>query len=136
MHVAKAFIYDAEGNILILRRSSTHPNYAFQPDLPGGIIEPDEDILTGLVREVEEEAGFTIDSSAFQVAFADKQVGKYTRHLYTATLDQVKPDVVISWEHDQYEWLTPAEILQKPTDPDTDSYYTQAIEWLTWDANG
>lgn len=130
MHVAKAFIYDADGNILILRRSSTHPEYAFQPDLPGGIIEIDENIATGLIREIEEEAGITIEPSMLTVAFQDKQVGKYTRHLYTVKLGEVRPKVTISWEHDQHEWLTPKEVLQKPTDPDTDSYYTQAIAWL------
>lgn len=130
MHVAKVLIYDADDNILVLRRSGTHPTYAYQPDFPGGIIEPDEDILTGLVREVQEEAGITIDPSTLKPAFTNKAVGKWTRHLYTVRIADSRPSVTISWEHDQYTWLPVSQVLQKPADPDTDSYYTHAIEWL------
>lgn len=130
IHVAKALIHDADGNILILRRSGTHPEYAYQPDLPGGIIEPNEDIVTGLIREIEEEAGVTIDPSLLTVAFENKVAGEYIRHLYVARLDTIQPKITISWEHDQHEWLPTDEMLQKPIDQDTDSYYTQAIAWL------
>lgn len=130
MHVAKALIYDADGNILVLRRSGTHPNYAYQSDFPGGTIESDEDIITGLIREIQEESNISIGPELLQPAFIDRIVGDWTRHLYTATLPQVKPTVVISWEHDQYEWLPTNHILQKPLQPETDSYYIDAIAWL------
>lgn len=130
MHVAKAIIYDADDNILVLRRSGTHPNYAYQPDLPGGIVEADEDIITGLIREIEEETGLTVDPPALSVAFDHViVVGDYIRHLYTVKLDTTKPDVAISWEHDQYEWLPLQEFLQQPVTEDTDSYFTQALDW-------
>lgn len=130
MHVAKVLIYDVDGNVLVLRRSGTHPNYAYQPDFPGGIIESGEDILTGLVREVQEEAGITVDPEALEPAFTNKVAGKWTRHLYVARLTETKPRVAISWEHDQYEWLPIDRMLKQPTDPDTDSYYTNVIAWL------
>lgn len=132
MHVAKAIIYDANGDILILRRSGTHPDYAYQSDLPGGVIDADEDIVLGLIREIEEETGLTVDPASLSVAFDHEiVVGDYIRHLYTVKLDSAKPTVAISWEHDQYEWLPPQDVLDKPTTKETDSYFTQALEWLT-----
>lgn len=130
MHVAKVIIYDADDNILVLRRSGTHPTYAYQPDFPGGIIESDEDILTGLAREVQEEAGIAVDPATFEPAFTHTVVGEWTRHLYVLRLAEPKPPVTISWEHDQYDWVPVNSLLKQPTDPDTDSYYTNAIAWL------
>lgn len=130
MHVAKAIIYDADGDILILRRSGTHPHYAYQPDLPGGEVEPHEDPITGLIREIEEEAGITIHPDTLEPAFQKPGDDGYTRHLYIAKLQHSKPDIIISWEHDQYTWMPPHKLIKQPTKNHTDSYYIQAIEWL------
>ena len=40
--IAKVLIKDKENNILILRRSITHPNNPHHFDLPGGEIEENE----------------------------------------------------------------------------------------------
>lgn len=56
VHVAAAVIVDAKGRILIARRA----DYRHQGGLwefPGGKVEPSEDALTALTRELNEEIG-------------------------------------------------------------------------------
>jgi 8-oxo-dGTP diphosphatase len=48
-------VTDEQGRVLLVRRRD---NGEWEP--PGGIVERDEDLLTALVREVEEETGVTV----------------------------------------------------------------------------
>lgn len=106
MRIAKALIYDADGYALVLRRSSTHPYYAYQPDLPGGIIERGEEYEEGLVRELSEEAGITITPNQLRLLDTREGLTVSTKRLYEARLDH-HPHVTLSWEHDRYEWVAP-----------------------------
>jgi 8-oxo-dGTP pyrophosphatase MutT (NUDIX family) len=40
--VAKALLVDTNGKILLLRRSGTHPHFAYHLDFPGGEVEHHE----------------------------------------------------------------------------------------------
>jgi len=105
--VAKALIYDPDGYALVLRRSGTHPHYAYEPDLPGGIIEQGESYASGLVREINEEAGISVDEAALTLARTNH--GFDTRQLFEVHLPE-RPTVTISWEHDQFEWVAPDQL--------------------------
>src|SRR3954449_13441244 len=54
-----AAIIDDEGRFLAIRRAD---NRAWEP--PGGVLELDESIEAGLIREVEEESGLHIEPTA------------------------------------------------------------------------
>jgi 8-oxo-dGTP diphosphatase len=54
--IAAAVIADASGRLLLVRKRGTS---AFM--LPGGKIEPDEEPVDALVRELREELGLVID---------------------------------------------------------------------------
>ncbi|NDC22389.1 NUDIX hydrolase, partial [bacterium] len=70
--VAKTLIKDANGLILVLHRSKTHPKFAEHFDLPGGEVEKNEKWPEAAAREVLEETGIIIDSTKFKQIYTKK----------------------------------------------------------------
>ena len=114
MHVivaAKALIVVGDEG-LVLRNSDTHPRWPLKGDLPGGTIEDNETIEAGLLREILEETAIALDSAHVKQQYAITKSNDdvtVVYHFYVAHLE-VKPDVVLDWEHDQYEWVKLTEI--------------------------
>jgi 8-oxo-dGTP pyrophosphatase MutT (NUDIX family) len=105
---AKAVILDQDDNVLILYRSETHPTEPHFPDLPGGIVEDDEHFHDALSREVDEECALDVRDIDFRLVYADTAIVKdvnITRLFYLLRIAGVCPEVVISWEHEKYEWI-------------------------------
>ena len=113
MHVSqKIFIKNKEGKYLALRRSDTDPNRPLTWDMPGGQLEEGEDLIESIKRETREEAGIEISNVVILGAEAGTSIknGEYWVQLgYTGEVDM--PTVTLSYEHDQYEWLTIPEFL-------------------------
>ncbi len=106
-HSAKLLLLDSENNALILRRSESHPHIPLTSDLPGGEIESGETPAVAACRETFEETGINLEESVM------RQIGKrqfkafgreYDLYLFVAKVSE-RPDVKISWEHDQYSWI-------------------------------
>lgn len=114
---AKVLLFDANGHVLVLRRSGTHPTSAFEPDLPGGIIEVGESHEVGVAREVFEETRLLITPDQLRmVDITRRPFAIMQRTLFIAQLDQVRPTIEISWEHDEYSWV-PIESITKLEQP-------------------
>lgn len=129
--IAKALLLDADGNVLMLRRSATHPTLAGHPDLPGGLIEPGEEPGEALAREILEETGLKIAVSDLKLVYAGVEVYKEenrARLLYKGRLSEKKPEIVISWEHDQANWLPQAELPR--IEEEFHSFYHDALEYV------
>lgn len=115
---AKAIILDQSGKMLVLRRSATHPTKAFAMDLPGGVVEEGETSEVGLAREIKEETGLDIGSD--KLILIANYVEKFnnrdlSRMLFGVKIPGESPEVVISWEHDQYDWVELSEVdLEDP----------------------
>lgn len=112
----KAALQDKNGNVLLLRRSATHPTQRLHMDLPGGIVEPDEQPVDTLAREIEEETGIKIAQMDLKLFFAyteDFDGKNAVRLVYGARIPQSAPNVELSWEHDQYQWLPLEEAIEK-----------------------
>ena len=70
-HAVKAVIANERGDILFLQRNgNARADGKFNWDLPGGLVEEDEDDKTALAREVEEELGAK--------ALVGKKLGEWT----------------------------------------------------------
>ncbi len=68
--VAKAVIQHTDGNILLIRRSKTDPRRPLQWDLPGGWVnDEEEDYISAVAREVEEETAIELSHNKFQLVY-------------------------------------------------------------------
>jgi hypothetical protein len=41
-----------------------------------------------------------------------------------------EPVITLSWEHDQYEWLTQSELMDKDVPRDADDYFLTVLDYL------
>lgn len=102
--VVKVLITDSDGNILLLRRSATHPTLAFEMDLPGGLVDPGETHDGALLREVREETGLGLNDITY--VYERISAYGYFHKLYEAQLSTLRPQIDVSWEHDRYHWVS------------------------------
>lgn len=103
--VAKLIIVDNNEKYLMMYRSN-HPEFGNDPDLPGGTLEEGEVPLQTMLREVEEEAGITVDQILVKELYSGAEFSAHGTEyiLFITTLD-IRPEIVISWEHASYEWI-------------------------------
>lgn len=111
--VAKLLMIDPDSKYLLMYRSD-HPTFGIDPDLPGGTLEDNETLLQTMLREVKEEAGINIDAHNVDEIYSGTGYSTHDTHysLFVTKLN-VRPEVVISWEHSSYEWLDCSDFLQK-----------------------
>ena len=63
--VAKIILFNADGDVLLLKRSNYMKKFKNSWDLPGGHVHVGEDIEDGLRREVKEETGIELGDVFF-----------------------------------------------------------------------
>lgn len=127
---AKALIFDADGQLLVLRRSRTHPLYALHLDFPGGELEDYEKPEHAAVRETFEETGLDISKNALELVHQHKIIEGVSHLLYSVQLADKVPAVTLSWEHDSYQWLSAEALLALPLPPNVDRFYKTATLYL------
>lgn len=105
---AKVLVVNNDDNVLVVRRSNTHPWVPLTNDLPGGKVEDSETMAEGAVRELKEETGISTEASSLRKVnqlSLDNYHGKdYMLELFVVQLDTT-PEVILSYEHDKYEWV-------------------------------
>lgn len=111
---AKAVVVREDGKILALRRSKTCPRRPLSWDLPGGDVEFGEELEASIIREIREEAGVIVSKVALfdAVGFVAKDGDYWATVAYLARVPQ-DTEVTISWEHDQFEWVSREELLKR-----------------------
>lgn len=110
--IAKALIFDEQGRVLLLRRSSTDKQRPAEQDYPGGGIDPGEDLTQGVSRELHEEAGLVVAPRDLQLMYAATEAygdRSITRLLFWTQV--TAPEVKLSFEHDDFHWVTPQQAL-------------------------
>lgn len=108
--VAKLVFIDKDDNYLMMYRSN-HPMFGRDADLPGGAVEPGEEIKDALLRELQEEVGVTIHEAQEVYAGFDYSTHGTHKSLFVAYVEE-RPKITISWEHSRYEWISRADFLR------------------------
>jgi 8-oxo-dGTP diphosphatase len=104
-------IISNNNKILLLQRAKEDSHNALVWEFPGGKIDTDEEPIDGLIREVFEETGLTIELSS-PLAHVESELitaGKYEGRLYVALFyaaQKLSGDVVLSSEHIAAEWVS------------------------------
>lgn len=113
---AKGVIY-FNGKILLLRESKTYDEgtRAGKWDVPGGRITLGEKVVDGLFREVKEESGLTVTPEIVLDVYDHFATIKgeecHIVGIYFLCSAQ-KSEVVLSGDHDTFEWLEIKEALK------------------------
>src|SRR5882672_5300746 len=102
--VVNVILRNPQGEILLMRRTNTAPTRPLMWDFPGGEVEPEEDPEAAATRETLEESGLRPGKlKIFSVSSANRD-RFFVFILYTAEVEDV--EVKLSFEHDQYRWVT------------------------------
>ena len=119
--VSKLVVIDGDNKYLMMWRGD-HPTFLNDPDLPGGTVEIGESSLDAMLREVVEEAGFSVNKKAVKKLYeGDEYSVHHTCYsLYVVKISK-RPKVTISWEHSSYVWLDRDQFLFKAKNA-VDSY--------------
>jgi 8-oxo-dGTP diphosphatase len=121
-HIAACFC-EYEGKFLFLLR---------QPDkscgntwgIPGGKVDKGQTAQEGVLRELFEETGWTIDANDIQdlgTVFIRYPTHDFTYSMFLTTFTQAPPVVVLNpVEHQEGRWITLKEALKLPLIPGED----------------
>ena len=98
-----------DGKILLIKKSEKVDIYPGRWDLPGGRLESGESWNQGLAREIKEETGINVKLICEVREWTSEKwdtIGK------TVLCDYVSGEIKLSWEHTEYQWLSPEEIVR------------------------
>lgn len=89
------------GRILLLKRSVR--SFLKGWCLPGGMLEEGEGVVQGILREVREETGISLERSELEYVGEEESIKNKVVSIFRVMLSE-KPEVVLSEEHTQYMW--------------------------------
>ncbi|HEY4277711.1 MAG TPA: NUDIX hydrolase [Conexibacter sp.] len=114
-YIAHAWV-EREGAVLVMRRR-LNGYLGGQWDIPGGQAEPGEAAADAAVRETAEEAGLRVSVTRELSHYENwdtegERICFHTVTFRVAESDRPLGEVrLLDGEHDEYIWLTPAEML-------------------------
>lgn len=133
--IQKCLIVNKEGKVLALKRSADDHSRGGNWDLPGGGYERGERVIEAIKREVKEEAGLTVNS--LRPIFVDNHMNVKKGFFSGLNVFGVcyvctawEGEVVLSDEHTEYQWVTPAEFAQLSFGDDN-GFFTESIKAYT-----
>jgi 8-oxo-dGTP diphosphatase len=105
---AKVVIKSDDGNVLLVK-----PTYKPTWQLPGGVVEANENPLAAAVREVSEETKLACNEADFaviDVVFRSDQDVLFVLYEYTKRIDAASEIAIQAEELEGYEWVLPEKV--------------------------
>lgn len=114
---AKGIVYYND-KVLLVRESSKYLDGSEKVkwDMVGGRINPDEEVLVGLVREIKEESGLDVEvESLIEVFDGFPNIQGEECHVVRLYFlcKALSNQVHLSDDHDSYDWVDPNDIGDK-----------------------
>ena len=107
----KALVRDSEGFLLCGQRSSTVHAYPNRWEfLPGGSVEPEEDPLQTVVRELEEEAGLVPQAPPVAKALCYDPLARTWEVVYELQVERTEGCPSHPGEHTERSWFAPSSL--------------------------
>ena len=110
-------ILNPEKKFLLIQRAPKDDSLPGFWELPSGGIDEGENMETSVIREVKEESG--IDISSYDLKLVDSESYSFTKEngdiknvtetTYLVSLDNT-PEVILSDEHVNYQWVSLLEL--------------------------
>lgn len=104
-----------DGKILLLHRQDNKPQGNTWAMLAGKVKKNDKDLLSALVREIEEEIGLKTNQEDFKYFdgfYIRYPEFDYVYHIYHLSLEE-RPNINLNLEeHKAYKWITPEDALK------------------------
>lgn len=114
--VAKVAVFNAAGEVLLLRRSATDPRRAGEWDFPGGGVDDGESFAEAAAREAKEEAGIAAQASQLTLLYTATEYYEPRNETVHRALFLLRVNgevqVELSFEHDRSKWVLPEQALQ------------------------
>lgn len=115
---AKSFIVN-DNKLLIIKRSKDNVQKPCIWEVPGGRLDPDEDHIKGLKREIKEETGLNIEVikplTIRKFTREDNQRIELTNFLCKLS-NPLNNNIKLSHEHTNFEWIDLNNVKNKITD--------------------
>lgn len=112
----KAIVLNAEGKILMLKRSKK-TDMAKRWSLAGGALDKNEEPIASIRREILEETGLTVGGiTPYHVKSRLHENDQIIVIGYVCEAES--ENVQLNWEHTEYRWCNKEEALALPCTPD------------------
>ncbi|MFN5459245.1 MAG: NUDIX hydrolase [Bacteroidota bacterium] len=112
--------------ILILRRSPTDEWMPGHYGLPGGKLDPNENLLDALTRECKEEVGLEVFPK--HLIFLPKISSNKEHAFFYTTKFNGEPK--LDFEHDDFQWINPNNLSKYKVVPDLPDIVKEVLEDL------
>ncbi|HUD46766.1 MAG TPA: NUDIX domain-containing protein [Candidatus Baltobacteraceae bacterium] len=99
----RAVVRDENGNCLLVRRSRNSRLFAGQWEWPGGKVEPGEDFVTALTRELREETSLIVEITGLAGAAQYELPMVHVVSLFME-VRLLGGEVRLSEEHEMFAW--------------------------------
>ncbi len=122
--VATSLLLNNEGKLLILKRSNRVKTYKEFWGGVAGYVEKNETPIETAYKEIKEEVGLKKEDIYLKkkldpITISDNYENKrYEWKIFVFLFElSKKSDIKIDWEHSEYKWIKPSEIINYKTVP-------------------
>jgi 8-oxo-dGTP pyrophosphatase MutT (NUDIX family) len=107
---------ESNSDILLLHRHGSKPQ-GNTWGLPAGKIDPGEEPLESVVREIREETGYIISYDNIKpasIVYVRYPEHDFVYHIFRTSIDKKRKVLLSDGEHIDFRWISPSRALDMP----------------------